>query len=112
MEGRLLRPAGNIAAAGALSHIGLRPLVPTSTHPAQARVPTKEIAMPRRTACSLLAPIALLLATAGCIADNLAVVEAAVAPAALTAEPVGHELHRMFEGEKHDAAALELPAQF
>jgi hypothetical protein len=65
------------------------------------------------TACFLLAPLALLLATAGCVADNLAVAEAALASAAAPGEQAaGHELHRMFEGEKQNAAAHELPAQF
>jgi hypothetical protein len=70
--------------------------------------------MPRfSTACLLPASVALLLAAAGCVADDLAAVEVALPSAAAPGEQAaGHELHRMLEGEKQNAAVHELPAQF
>ena len=70
--------------------------------------------MPRySTACFLPASLALLLGTAGCVTDDLAVAEAALPSAAAPGEQgAGDELHRMFDAEKHNAAVHELPAQF
>lgn len=67
----------------------------------------------RSTALPLLASAAVLLATAGC---NMDLVDSGdgLLPAAHAAPPEApyHEVHRMFEAEKHNAVTGELPAQF
>lgn len=67
----------------------------------------------RSTALPLLASAAMLLALAGCNLDLVAEADGML-PAAQAALPEapGHELHRMFEAEKHNAVTGELPAQF
>jgi hypothetical protein len=76
-------------------------------------VRAKEIAMFRPTACSLLACLAVLLATAGCVAETVEAADrtSVAAPSPSLAGP-RHELHRMFDAEKQKAEASELPAQF
>jgi hypothetical protein len=65
------------------------------------------------TACSLLACVALLLATAGCVADTVAAADRPSAVSAMLTTPdAGHELHRLFDAEKRNATVVELPAQF
>ena len=61
---------------------------------------------------SLLA--ALVLCTlAGCITDHVDLAAPVAAGVALPTDPApGHELHRMFDDEKRQAAGAELPAQF
>jgi hypothetical protein len=60
-----------------------------------------------------LASAALLLAVAGCDFDKVDA-DAALAPAAYALEvpPLGQELFRMFDAEKQQAVAFELPQQF
>jgi hypothetical protein len=66
----------------------------------------------RSTALALIASAALL-ALAGCNTEGLDVTEAMQPIAdAMDTPPLGHELHRMFEAEKHNASFSELPAQF
>lgn len=67
----------------------------------------------RSTALPLLALAALLLATAGCSMDLVDRPDGLLPAAHATPpEAPGHEVHRMFEAEKHNAATGELPAQF
>ena len=68
------------------------------------------------TALSPLAAVALLLATASCVADHMDSVPVAT-PMRATAspQPVGQgtlDMHRMFDQAKRDASSSELPAQF
>jgi hypothetical protein len=68
------------------------------------------------TAFSPLAAIALLLATASCVADHMDSVPVAT-PMRATApfQSAGQEtleMHRLFDEAKRAAAAGELPAQF
>lgn len=71
--------------------------------------------MSRKLAYPLLGCLALLPALAGCIADSVEAADhATVAAAGAMPQPVdrGHALHRMFDLEKQQAAAGDLPAQF
>jgi hypothetical protein len=68
------------------------------------------------TALSPLAAIALLLATASCVADHMDSVPVAT-PMRATAslQPAGQEtleMHRMFDAAKRAAGSSELPTQF
>jgi len=68
------------------------------------------------TAFSPLAAIALLLATASCVADHMDSVPVAT-PMRATAplQSAGQdtqEMHRMFDAAKRTAVTAELPAQF
>jgi hypothetical protein len=64
----------------------------------------------------LIASAAFLLATAGCTMEKLDRVDGplpALQPAIVVAEPAGgQELHAMFDAQKREAVASELPAQF
>lgn len=69
--------------------------------------------MLRSTTSVLLVSAALALVSAGCSMEKVDRGDGALPPADAVAEPVaGHELHRMFEAEKRNAAYSELPAQF
>jgi hypothetical protein len=110
---QMSRHAGNTPAAGAIPYRAKMPRRPTFPHPVPAG-----LSVPRRT--TVLHPTALalltcaaLLATAGCSIENVDRGDGVPAAASAIADPdAGHELHRMFVAEKHDAVTAELPAQF
>lgn len=69
--------------------------------------------MIRSTTLPLIASAALLLALAGCNFDMMDRADGLLPSAnAALPEALGHEAHRMFEAEKRNASAGELPAQF
>jgi hypothetical protein len=106
---------GQTLAAGAIAHIALRPLLPTSLHPAHSRRdPAKECAMLRSTLPFTLFAIVAAGLVAGCNLDRPEVGDAIMPTAMATAPaaPQGQELFRMFDAEKQNAATAELPALF
>jgi hypothetical protein len=63
--------------------------------------------------CTLPLIAAALLATlAGCDLDAIDAEGMRPVVAAMETPPLGHELHRMFQAEKANALAAELPPQF
>jgi hypothetical protein len=87
------------------------------THPTPIGLHPKETAMLRSTALHLLASAtAVLFAVAGCDLGKIDTYSDQVLPpataSALDVPPLGQELFHLFEAEKAEAAAAELPAQF
>lgn len=68
----------------------------------------------RSTTLPLIACAALLSGTAGCTLEKADRASSMVQPAAATIVemPRGHQMHLMFQAEKHNAMVAELPAQF
>ena len=68
-----------------------------------------------RSILPTLPALAVLLLAGGCNLDRLEM-DDGVGPvatlAAASSAPQGHEIHRMFEAEKQNAATAELPALF
>ena len=68
-----------------------------------------------RSTLPALSALAALLLASGCNLERLEMDDGVVPVATLATAalaPQGHEIHRMFEAEKQNAAMAELPALF